>query len=212
MSTSELHAITVAKLTQLPIVQQAFSRLDNELPEDLHYHSAQHTRDVFAEALRFAVEDGLGERELLLIAVAAAYHDLGYLERYEKNEPVGADLAERAMRDAGGFTELEITEVREMILSTQVTDTPTGLERTKRTELAAYLMDADWGSFGRDDFFEKCDQLIEETRAPAEAFYQKSLQLVGGHKYLTAGARALRDAAKQENLEELRRRLHGSAE
>jgi len=201
------HAATLTELSNLPIIRGALVRLDQELPHALCYHSAQHTRDVLSEALRFALADGRGPRELLLIAIAAAYHDLGYLERYEKNEPVGADLAEAVMRAEGDYSDDEIVEVRNIILSTQVSQQVSGLRRTQRTALAAYVMDADWGSFGRDDFFEKCDQLIEETGASADAFYERTLQLVTGHRWLTPAAHGLREEKKQRNLQELRQRL-----
>ncbi|MEN9580927.1 MAG: hypothetical protein RJA70_3936 [Pseudomonadota bacterium] len=209
--SKQKYAEHLSQLAQLPLVLHALQRLDTELPQELYYHSAQHTRDVFGEALLFALHDGVTAPNLELIAIAAAFHDLGYLSQYENNEPVGAALAEAAMREQGNYSEAQIEEVRGMILSTKVTAGPGGLVRTRHTDLASYVMDADWGSFGREDFFEKADQLIAETEADENEFYSRTLDLVGNHSWLTRSAGLLREAKKQENLRELRERIAARA-
>lgn len=159
----------------------------------------------------FTLHDGVGEHDRELLALAAAYHDAGYIERYADNEVIGASMAADAMRAAGGYSAADVHEVEQMILSTQLMQDCNGTARVQRTPLAGYLMDADWGAFGRDDFFDKCRQLIEETGAEPAAFYEQTLRLVKGQTWLTNAGRILRDAKKGENLKELERSLRTGA-
>ncbi len=191
----------------IDIVAEILGALDRDLPPSLYYHGPSHTREVLSETLRFALADGVAPRDLELLAIAAAYHDAGFLERYERNEAVGAAMARAAMRKTQRYGEAEMLEVENMILSTAVEDTEAGPRRTQRTELAAYLMDADWGSFGREDFFEKVEQLIGETGAERHAFMRTAALYVTTQRWLTPAAERLRAAGKEANLQQLQTRL-----
>lgn len=197
----------VAELYRLPVNEQIFAVLAHDLAPTLHYHAVQHSRDVFEETVRFALHDQIDARKIELLSIAAAYHDAGYMEQYADNEPIGAAMASRAMKQQGGYTQSEINEVSQMILSTQLKVTPEGGTRVELTPFAGYLMDADLGSFGREDFFEKCQQLIDETGAPPEALYQQAWRLISNHIWYTRAARELREAKRQQNLKELEIRL-----
>src|SRR5688572_33392866 len=137
---------------RLPIIEQILAVLAHDLPKTLRYHGFQHTNDVLSETVLFAVHDKIDERHVELLSIAAAYHDAGYIDRYADNEEIGAAMAADAMRGAGGYSASEIHEVEEMIMSTQLIHQPEAITRVERTSLSGYLMDADLGSFGRDDF------------------------------------------------------------
>ena len=179
-----------------------------ELPSNLRYHAYPHTEEVLNESILFAMYDGVSERDIELLAIASAFHDAGYVERYADNEEIGAALAARAMRAAGTYSDEEIHEVEQMVLSTKLFHSgPQNAERHEYTILSGYIMDADWGSFGRDDFFEKCDLLIEEVGANRETFYSLSHQLVSNQVWLTNGAYMLRNRKKLQNLRDLEARI-----
>jgi predicted metal-dependent HD superfamily phosphohydrolase len=201
------HRSVLAQLAKLPPIARILARLARDLPSGLRYHGIEHTRDVLSEVVLFALHDGIGAHERELLSLAAAYHDAGYMDRYADNEVIGAAMAADAMRAAGGYSDADVREVGEMILSTQLLRECDGTARVQRTPLAAYLMDADWGAFGRDDFFAKCELLIAETGAEPTAFYRQTLALVRSQSWLTKAGRELRDAKKRENLAELERRL-----
>ncbi len=194
-----------ARLLALPLVDQILRELAESLPSDLTYHSAAHTIDVLQETVRFAVHDGLSSRECELLAVAAAYHDAGFLVQPVDNELIGADRASEAMRKAGGFTEEEIAQVRSMILDTKLDVTGEGVQHPS-SSLAGYLLDADLGNLGRNDFWEKSELYRKELGAPAENFFGTAEQLLERHSYHTPAARELRNDQKLLNLIKLRER------
>ncbi|PKL76346.1 MAG: hypothetical protein CVV27_10725 [Candidatus Melainabacteria bacterium HGW-Melainabacteria-1] len=205
---SEPYQEVLAKFSRLPIVERIFARMAQELAPNLFYHTVEHSREVLAETLLLALHDGISGRDLELLSISAAFHDAGYIEQYRDNEPIGAAMAAAAMREQGGYTDAEIHEVEQMILSTRLYDNTGALQRVGRTPLAAYLMDGDLGNFGRDDFHEKCQQLIDENKADPRAFYRQALNLISSHSWHTPAARALRGPKKLENIRMLRKRLN----
>lgn len=205
------HQEVLETFTRMPIIARISTRLAGNLAENLRYHCAQHSLDVLSDTLLFALHDGVEERMLELLGIAAAYHDAGYLERYALNEPIGAAIAAEAMRAAGSYSEAEIHEVEEMILSTQLLKGPEGFSRVAHTPHSAYLLDADLGAFGRDDFWEKCRQLCEETGAEPQAFDHQTLEMLSTHVWFTPAAKVLRAPKMHQNLKELEAKLAATA-
>jgi len=90
-----------------PLVTETVQRLVSALDPTLYYHSPDHTKDVLRQSMELAREDALDSRDVLLLAIAAAFHDAGFLEQRPKNEPIGAQMAVQAMAGSGRFTETE---------------------------------------------------------------------------------------------------------
>ncbi len=194
-------------------------------PQRYPYHNVTHTVDVIREAVLLFVHDNLEEltrdyefawHNLKLLAIAAAYHDAGYLRAYDRNEVHGAAMAANAMRRFG-YSEDDIVRVHRAIMCTAVIPLPGGglQQGVKPSDgtLARYLADADLGNLGRDDFSKKTADLYEElvvqgkipedTRGARLRFLQGSVALLQKHTYFTPTAQALREARKQENLRKL---------
>jgi len=51
------------------------------LDSALYYHSPEHTKNVLRQSIELAQEDELASRDQLLLAIAAAFHDAGFLEQ-----------------------------------------------------------------------------------------------------------------------------------
>ena len=188
------------ELRRHPIVKEALSILERDLPKGLAYHSLSHTIDVLEEAIRFTVVDSLSDRDIELIAIAAACHDLGFVKSPVLNEPIGASYAREQMAQRGGYTEKEIALVERMILDTALVDTGTGPRQIPSTDLSRYLLDADLSNFGREDFFDKGELQRKELGVDQEIFRRNSFHLLNAHRWLTNAARELREKKKEENL------------
>lgn len=183
-----------------PLVGTALMRLRRELPSDLFYHSAAHTDDVLHEVLLFGQQDCLSSRELELLAIAAAYHDLGFVDKRTENEALGAELAVRAMEAAGGYLASEIQAVRVSILDTKVQMLPEGPRQVATSKLSSYLLDADVSNLGRDDFFDKADLVRQELGIADRTQFLKGLKIfLAAHRWYSPAAHALRAAGKERN-------------
>ncbi|MCB0323943.1 MAG: HD domain-containing protein [Bdellovibrionales bacterium] len=200
---------TIAAMEAHPVVAAILTRLDEEVPGRYTFHSASHSRDVLREAVYFAVHDRRTPREIELIAIAAAFHDAGFIQGPVGHEARGAEDAANAMRDYGGFTEEEIAQVRQMILDTQLLDGARGPCQRASIELSGYLLDADLSNFGRDDFFTRLDAIIQEQQTDEQQLVRSTRDLMRRHTWITPAAQALRGEKKQGNIEALEAKVKG---
>jgi predicted metal-dependent HD superfamily phosphohydrolase len=189
-------------------VRDGLSLLQGSLPDTLFYHTYSHTVDVLEAALNYATEDRIGNREIELLAIAAVYHDAGFLDKSLDNESLGAERAASAMKVLGCYSEDEINQVKTVILDTIVKQTPAGPRQIPSTELSKYLLDGDMTNLGRDDFFEKGRLLQRELGIDSELdFLKNSLEVMVAHTWHSAPAIRQRSAQKEANLKVLRAKL-----
>ncbi len=195
----------INKLSGLPIITAILNLLERDLSARLVFHSASHTRDVLAEAISFASDAKLTPREIELIAIAAAYHDAGFLKQDSNNERIGATMATDAMKTAGDYSTEEILLVNQMILDTEIKQVNGALVQESNSPLSPYLLDADLSNLGRDDFFERIHLMFAELNEKDEkAFLRSTLKFIEAHEWKCAVARNLRQSKKDENIIKLR--------
>ena len=192
-------------LSKLPAVAEALTLLRNGLPATLFYHAYTHTEDVICEGDLLASMDALSDRDRELLAVAAAWHDIGFIHSRQGNEPIGAKLAREFLVSLSRYSQQEISLIEQMILDTALVADEHGVRRQiPSTSLSRYLLDADLANFGRDDFFEKSDLLRREVGEDLNPFRRETLLLVENHSWLTPAAEKLWGEKKRENVERLR--------
>lgn len=208
----------------IPVIQSALRMLE-EMPSYLHFHCPEHTLSVFWVVTALALIDDLPKNVRELTAIAAAYHDLGFLtvasgalERPFENEERGAEIAVSAM--TGLYEDSDIQIVREMILETAIV--PTEGEEAGETEQqvaiqSPHLLDADLHNLGTDDYLPSVLNLYNERsseKVPSLAvlkqsaegleFLKESLKFIERHRWKTRSAQALFGEKKDENARTLK--------
>lgn len=178
--------------------------LNKSLSPKLHYHSVEHTIDVCLAIERLAISEGVTDENLFLLKSAATYHDAGFVESYEKNEPVGARMAAEILPNYGYSAE-HIEQIKKLIFVTQIPHNPTN-------KLEEIICDADLDYLGRDDFHEIADKLRLELREHGKIDSDRKwdeiqVGFLTAHRYFTETAKASRDAKKAQNLREIKARL-----
>ncbi|MCI5065885.1 HD domain-containing protein [bacterium] len=194
-----------------PAVQIAFRYLISETVQQYHYHNESHTRDVMHEAVFFGIHGGLSPRELELLLVSAAWHDVGFFLSQEEHEEHSVQLFSQHF-EQGELPELSSQEaelVVQMIRDTRVEISPhgAGSQQIARTELSRYLLDADLSNLGRRDFFDCFERLLAETAIPPFDFHVAALGLISRHRWNTLIAEELRLEQEMRNAQELVRRI-----
>lgn len=186
-------------------IENALARLAGGLSPRLYYHSLSHTRDdVLPAVAHLAALEGIAGEPLGLLHVAAAYHDIGFVERYADHEAASIRIA-RTTLPGFGFTAEQIRLVAGMIETTKVPQAPTNL-------LDAVLADGDLDSLGRTDFLATSlalrAELAEHGSVIDEAdWLARQLTFLQQHHYWTASARRLRDPQKRRNIDAVKARL-----
>jgi ligand-binding sensor domain-containing protein/class 3 adenylate cyclase/predicted metal-dependent HD superfamily phosphohydrolase len=178
--------------------------LVEKLSPNLHYHGIHHTADVVQAVERIAIMEGVVDEHIFVLKSAATYHDAGFVEQYEHNEPVGAKMAEEIL-PLYGYTKEQIQQVKELIYATIIPHNP-------KNKLEEIICDADLDYLGRDDFHDIADSLRRELRDHGKINSDRlwdeiQVKFLTAHKYFTDSAKNLRDAKKQKHLEEIKQRL-----
>jgi class 3 adenylate cyclase/ligand-binding sensor domain-containing protein/predicted metal-dependent HD superfamily phosphohydrolase len=178
--------------------------LEEKLSKKLYYHSIWHTKDVTAAVERIALNEGITDEGLFLLKSAASYHDAGFMHQYDKNEPIGVELAEEHL-PKHGYSEAQIEMVKELIYVTQIPHQP-------KTKLQEIICDADLDYLGRDDFHEIADKLRRELREHGKIDSDRKwdeiqLSFLMQHKYFTETSIKLRRPKKLKHIEDIRARI-----
>lgn len=188
----------------------AFYLLDKLNTSKLFYHRKEHTTDcVFPAALELADAEGFSTEDKVLVCIAAAFHDTGFLNQYSENESIGASFAEVYMRQSKKFTEDQIMLVKSTIKNTDMKSAPV-------TKYQKVLRDADLSYMGGEDKFMQWEldlknELVLHQDSPLHklSLNDKSWGLVSynfikSHKWFTKSAKRLYETNKQMNFEKLK--------
>lgn len=182
-----------------PLFNRVLSDLKAGLSEQLIYHSVHHTMDVIEQSMAIAHREGItSAKDLLLLKVAALYHDTGFLFVYKGHEEESCKKAKKELPELG-FTTTEIDRICGMIMATKIPQQPTNL-------FEQILADADLDYLGRTDF-KKISSLLEAefihygiTKDKA-SFEKLQLDFLRSHEYFTKSSRQLRSPVKKQTIE-----------
>lgn len=184
------------------VMEYVWERLNKELDHRLYYHNINHTQnDVLPVAERLAEKEGIKGDALYLLLTGVLFHDIGYIEQYENNEPIAARIAGEVLHEYG-YEPDQIGLVTNIILSTRMPQKP-------KTLLEEIMCDADLDSLGREDFLDLGMKLRREhiefniSTSKNEWFHQQ-LAFLEDHNYFTNAARELRNEGKSRNIDKLR--------
>lgn len=178
--------------------------LKAELSPNLHYHGIHHTYDVVEAVERLAIMEGVLDEDIFVLKSAATYHDAGFVEKYESNEPIGARMASEIL-PLYGYTEEQVSLVHDLIYATIVPHNP-------QSKLQQIICDADLDYLGRDDFHQIADTLRRELRDHGKINSDRlwdeiQVKFLEQHQYFTKSAIKLRQEKKLKHIEEIKQRL-----
>jgi predicted metal-dependent HD superfamily phosphohydrolase len=183
------------------IKQNILRQLQDQLPVSLTYHNASHTADVLKQAEYIAKQEGIdNEEEMMLLKIAALFHDTGFLLVYKEHEKKGCCIMREQMQDILDETGLE--KICGLIMATKLPQTPL-------THLEEIICDADLDYLGREDFESISNELRLEFLANNivkndREWQEKQIRFFEQHKYFTATSNSKRNFRKQERLLELK--------
>lgn len=178
-------------------------KLEKELPEYLHYHNAQHTKDVLDATERIATAEGVSGEELTIVKTAALFHDSGFLETYSDHEEISCEMAKKWLPQFG-YNKEEIERICHLIYATKIPQNP-------ENKLAQILCDADLYYLGTNKYFVNSDKLYKELHEAGfvknrEDWRNEEIKFVEGHHYFTKTAQKKLNGGLKETLSQLRLR------
>jgi predicted metal-dependent HD superfamily phosphohydrolase len=152
---------------------------------------------VFKIAVEIAERENITKHDTRLLAVAAVYHDSGYLVQSDGHELISCDIV-RQYLPKFQYTPQEINTICELIIATQIPQEPKSI-------LEEILCDADMDYLGREDFFPTGRLLFEELINLGKISNEiewNDLQrnFLNQHRYFTETSKNRRDVFKQQNV------------
>ncbi len=175
------------------------------LDPGLTYHSPSHTEDVLQQVERIAAAESITDtRLLLLMRIAALFHDTGFLRTYKKHEEASCVILQE-MVDTSQFDESEIKLINGMIMATKIPQLPHNLPEM-------IICDADLDYLGRNDFETISNSLMNEFLAYSvikneQEWNQLQVSFFESHKYLTVTSVSNRTPIKMQHLKMLKQIL-----
>jgi HD superfamily phosphodiesterase len=180
-------------------------KMYDEYPHpNLFYHTLEHTRKVVEHTEEIAGHYRLEEQDLLVVYVAAWFHDLGHLMTDIANhEEKGVELMRAFMTEQGAEEPL-MKSIEDCIWVTRMPHEPKNL-------LQEIICDADTYHFGTKEFKKTNRQIRKEYRrrnftAITLGWEKNTLDLLERHQYFTSYCQVLLEEGKQKNIEKARRR------
>ncbi|OKL41057.1 Pycsar system effector family protein [Pontibacter flavimaris] len=152
------------------IIKQAgeyvFRLFKDRLSRKLVYHNYKHTFETVAEAQDLGKRSNLAEDKLQDLALAAWFHDTGYVNTYDGHETESVLIATEWLQERQHPQE-RIHRVTEMIMATKHDQEP-------ETLLQELLVDADMANIGKDTFFATAELLRVEWEIFQDKFFTDS--------------------------------------
>ncbi|MCC9166483.1 Pycsar system effector family protein [Pontibacter harenae] len=149
------------------IVRQAseyvFKLFKERLSQKLVYHNYKHTFETAKEALDLGERHKLSAEELQDLALAAWFHDTGYITTYAGHEEESVKFATEWLEQQK-YPADRIQRINECIMATKPNSVPTFL-------LQEILIDADMSSIGKESFFASAELLRVEWEIFLDKFF-----------------------------------------
>lgn len=171
----------------------------------LVYHNLQHTQKVVSRVKEISGHYNLNERDLMILYIAAWFHDAGYLfAEPPVHEAKSAEMMREYLNEEIQDEEL-LKSIEECIMATKANIEPANL-------LQQILADADTFNFGTKELEVTNKQVFKEytLRYGYISKYEwnkQTLKLLENHHYHTAYCKDQLSERKRKNIKELKKSL-----
>lgn len=185
---------------QYPIIRD---RLTHSLNSEYHYHNIRHTIDVIEQSQIIGEAEGLNKRELLVVKIAALFHDTGFLKIRKDHESVSAENFKMAATNH--LSPEDIIQISQSIMATKMPQMPFN-------KIDKVLCDADLDYLGREDYISIAGALYREMNFCNEIQNEEEWQLLqvqflSRHQFHTAYSKKSRGVGLLKNLEWVQSKL-----
>ncbi len=177
---------------------------DKNATAKLHYHNLNHTKSVVSRAKEIAGHYDLTEKDMLVVYIAAWFHDTGYLfSKPSGHELKSAELMRKFMLEQSQDEAL-IVAIEQGILATRFSALPINL-------VQEILRDADTYHFGTKEFKDNNKKVMAEMQATNPDFdkiaaSEKTIEMLQLHQYYTDYCKEILDDGKLKNISRLKKK------
>ena len=179
------------------------SLIKQNICNDLPFHNWQHTLDVYQNARKLGKLENLNYEDMLVVSIAAYFHDIGQINGPSDHENRSASCAKKFLQSLDVRQDI-IEEVGRTIKATLLSAKP-------ENRLQKILRDADLAHLGQSSFPLKNEMLREEwnilglLHCNDLEWVNLNIEFLTTHHYFTQSAKQLFSANKNANVKYLYR-------
>ncbi len=181
--------------------------LNDQLPANLYFHNIDHTLRVKKAVIELAKAEKVSKEDRKILALAALFHDTGFINTYEGHEGESQIIAAAYLREKG-YPEDKISRVKELIKITDPKIAPATL-------LEKIICDADMAHVGEKKYNTRMSELRKEWELNKKDYYPTDLQwaeenlafLQNKHIFYTKAANATYQGRKSKNINKIKASL-----
>ena len=174
-------------------------------------HNLEHTETVVKKVNEIAGHYNLSEEDVMVVYVAAWFHDTGYLlDKPANHEFKSVELMREFMLEQHIGDEI-INKIEKCILATRAPRNPLDLN-------SEILCDADTYQFGNKKEFKRTNKLafeessyFSEFKLTRSVFDDTTVKLLSDHKYYTTYCKEILNDVKKENIKKIKKEIKTEA-
>ena len=176
-------------------------------PAHLVLHNLEHTETVVKKVNEIAGHYNLSEEDMMVVYVAAWFHDVGYLkDKPENHEFKSVEIMKDFMHEQNVSDDI-INKIEKCILATRAPRNPLDLN-------SEILCDADTYQFGSKKEFKRTNKLafveassFSEFKLTRSGFDDTTIKLLTNHKYYTTYCKEILNDVKKENIKKIKKEM-----
>lgn len=183
----------------LKIENYIFNLFKDNLSLDYTYHNFMHTAKVVEAIKVLVLNENISEEKVEKLLIAGWFHDTGYTKSIKNHEHESIEIASDYLKKIN-FSEDYISDIKKLILATEITYTPENIEE-------CIIRDADNYHLAQKDYFKISELLRDEISKTCQKFfsdYEWNLEnrnyFLNMHHYFTDSAKKLWLKGKEDNL------------
>lgn len=179
-------------------VRNFIEKLLCDLPACYQFHNIEHTREVVAASQIIADHLLLNELEKEIVALAAWFHDCGFIISRKDHELHSEKIAGYFLKERN-YPGVKLQQVLDCIRATKLPQTPRNL-------LECVLCDADMYHLSTPQYWDKNQMLKRETQLISKETLEDSqwcfenLNFLSGHHYHTPYGQKVLEIRKKAHL------------
>lgn len=170
--------------------------------QDLPYHNIKHTEHVVRAVREIGENEGVDEKNIHLLEIAAWFHDTGYTQASCSNhEANSSKICKEFLNEK--LAEEDIKVIQECIMATQIPQTPRNL-------MEQIICDADLAHLGKEDFNtfsealrQEKSEILETGNISKTQWLMMNARFMTDHRYFTNYARTHFGPRKREYLQSI---------
>lgn len=181
--------------------------LKEELDSKLYFHNQNHTMNVVNAVRKIGENTNLTAEELLIVEVAAWFHDVGYIKQYKGHEQVSIKIAQQFLKEL----RMDSAFINNVVSCISATEYP----QSPKNKMEMVLCDADFYHLAQQDYnkFESALRLEWEELLnivyQEQEWNQMNLRMLMSHDYFTIYGKEKLQPLKDNNIQKLLKKWHG---